>query len=198
MKQIQVFNKAKKQRIYFFHKSLKPWVLPKTEMYSEPCQTSMMLLFVIIVRRRLTIVWKKCRSVLEPASRMNLCGFRHCLSRNVFFVIHFPITGYKCVQHFRCPNTLNLSEGLELKEFYWIHKQSSILSTFIEKLNLMLRWVDGWVKILASILNIFSRFKVFFSMDGLNPSYFMLFFKVDFTLKCVVKICVCIEEGKPL
>ena len=50
---------------------------------------------MIIVRRRLTIVWKKCSSVSEPASRMSLCGFRHCLSRKVFFVKCYTLSHYR-------------------------------------------------------------------------------------------------------
>ena len=52
---------------------------------------------------------------------------------------------------FKCPSTLNLSEGLDLKKAFIEHtlKLNSNLSIFIEKLNLALGQLVGWVKILV-------------------------------------------------
>ena len=155
---------------------------------------------MIIVRRRLTIVWKKSSSISEPASRMSLCGFRHCLSRKVFFLKCYTLSHY----------WIQMCAAFQMSQytkFKWrVRVKRILLNTQAKQYFIDFHWkikfevkVGRWVgQDLSVHIEYISRFKGFFSMDGLNPSYFMLFFKVDFTLKCLVKICVCIEEGKAL
>ena len=56
----------------------------------------------------------------------------------------------ECTTFQKVANILNLRGRLELKDIYTVIKENSISSIFVENLNMMTRWADGWVKIIGS------------------------------------------------